>query len=561
MGGQGKSQVATEYCHRKRSNPYSAIFWIDATNEATVNASFQSVSQHIQESYQERVLNEVASVAFVRQKLLSWPTRWLLVFDNYDNPGAFPKIRDFMFECALGSILVTSRHEDSSGLVVDQDNDFIQPQGLPEQAAVELLIEGCGVNGVDVMEARHILQRLGHHPLAITQAGTYVRKQRLPIHDFLDHYEKRKKVVLGYTPPLFQYRKRTGNTAETEVSLDVFTTWELSFQQLESQTGRDSCESRSLTLFAFFDHKDISEEYFVQWNADADKQEINQLFQCFTEFYDNGTGWDKEKFKDTSIKLKELSLIQSFVPDRAGFCHASLYPLVKDWIRLRTEVDASQRNTIIATMLIAHLAENSWSNSKYELSLSTKQILLSHLFVQEEHYQEFFPKGSNTLLTPAQMEEYIDSQLDAALFLHEMGFHDRAAVIQRRAVEHHERVFTAEHKRTIRAKSELMLTCNSLKLATETKDIGVQILEASVRVNGPEDPTTLRIMNRLTRAYIALAARDKDEELLKKAEEQSEKAVEVSSRAFSNGVGDSDSIVFKKLGHFGVDTGGPGPAG
>lgn len=32
MGGQGKSQVALEYCHRKKDNPYSAIFLVRCNN-------------------------------------------------------------------------------------------------------------------------------------------------------------------------------------------------------------------------------------------------------------------------------------------------------------------------------------------------------------------------------------------------------------------------------------------------------------------------------------------------------------------------------------------------
>lgn len=43
MGGQGKSQIALEYCHRKRDILYSAIFWIDATTEDSVKGSFQAI--------------------------------------------------------------------------------------------------------------------------------------------------------------------------------------------------------------------------------------------------------------------------------------------------------------------------------------------------------------------------------------------------------------------------------------------------------------------------------------------------------------------------------------
>ena len=112
MGGQGKSQVALEYCHRKRDRPYSAIFWVDATTQDRVEGSFQSISERIKK--QTDYLPDInARVAFVLRMLTSWTIQWLMVFDNYDNPDTFPNIRDFIPRSELGAILVTSRHPDS----------------------------------------------------------------------------------------------------------------------------------------------------------------------------------------------------------------------------------------------------------------------------------------------------------------------------------------------------------------------------------------------------------------------------------------------------------------
>ena len=52
--------------------------------------------------------------------------------------------------------------------------------------------------------------------------------------DSMDQYKRRKKTILENTPQLSRYRKKLGN-AEEETSLNVFTTWELSFQQLRSE--------------------------------------------------------------------------------------------------------------------------------------------------------------------------------------------------------------------------------------------------------------------------------------------------------------------------------------
>ena len=62
--------------------------------------------------------------------LSSWSIRWLLVFDNYENPNGLPNIADFIPQNELGAILVTSRHADSDALVLDQNDHVIKLDGL-----------------------------------------------------------------------------------------------------------------------------------------------------------------------------------------------------------------------------------------------------------------------------------------------------------------------------------------------------------------------------------------------------------------------------------------------
>ena len=78
----------------------------------------------------------------------------------------------------------------------------------------------------------------------------------------MDHYKRRKKTILEDTPQLSQYRKRLGN-AEEETSLNISTTYELSFQQLRSGTTENNVGAKLLTLLAFFGEKDISEQLFA----------------------------------------------------------------------------------------------------------------------------------------------------------------------------------------------------------------------------------------------------------------------------------------------------------
>lgn len=256
LGGQGKTRVALEYC--RRSKPiFRGIFWVDANSEATVKESFQSIADKIKDVNEVVDPKDVAN--FVLEKFNMWDDSWLMVFDNYDDVKNFDSIQDFISDSDKGCILVTSRNSAAESLA---RKDFaIRLEGLLENDALELLQKTSRLDQFDsqISEAKQIVRQLVCHPLAITQTGSYIQLQKLNLKQFLEHYADKRK-ILEHTPLLTQYRKRLNN-AEKETAMNVFTTWELSFEQLVRSS--DGVEKGDLlTLFAFFDNKDISEELF-----------------------------------------------------------------------------------------------------------------------------------------------------------------------------------------------------------------------------------------------------------------------------------------------------------
>jgi tetratricopeptide (TPR) repeat protein len=262
-----------------KGNLFSAIFWVDASSESTVQKSFEVISERLK-TQMDILLDTDARVNFVFRTLSDWPSPWLMVFDNYDNPTVFNNVEDYMPSNEQGMILVTSRHADADRLA-DEENQ-IQLQGLPESEAIELLLMQSLMKQSDRVASEHgkeIVARLGHHALAITQAGAYINKRKILLGEFLDHFERRKDIILKQTPQISQYRRRL-DQSERETSLSVFTTWELSFQQLEDADTEGVNMAGLLTLFAFFDCKDISEGLFkaycdscVSHEADTESSE------------------------------------------------------------------------------------------------------------------------------------------------------------------------------------------------------------------------------------------------------------------------------------------------
>jgi hypothetical protein len=68
--------------------------------------------------------------------------------------------------------------------------------------------------------------------LAIDQAAAYIAFNQISLSDVFFQYEDQKARILQYTRGgLWEYRKFR-NDIETMVELSVFTTWEMSFQQI-----------------------------------------------------------------------------------------------------------------------------------------------------------------------------------------------------------------------------------------------------------------------------------------------------------------------------------------
>jgi len=124
LGGIGKTQLSIAYAKRHKDN-YSAIFWLNIKDEDALKQSFikiakQILRQHPSASWVSNMdLNEnLDRVVDAVKAWLSLPdhTRWLLIYDNYDNPKVASNtdpvavdIEQFLPEAYQGSVIITTR--------------------------------------------------------------------------------------------------------------------------------------------------------------------------------------------------------------------------------------------------------------------------------------------------------------------------------------------------------------------------------------------------------------------------------------------------------------------
>ena len=124
LGGIGKTQLSIAYAMQHRHN-YSSIFWLNIKDEDSLKQSFTRIARQILQQHpfasQLRNVNPNKNLDQVVDAVKAWlslpnNTRWLLIYDNYDNPKLASNtdleavdIENFLPEAYQGSVIITTR--------------------------------------------------------------------------------------------------------------------------------------------------------------------------------------------------------------------------------------------------------------------------------------------------------------------------------------------------------------------------------------------------------------------------------------------------------------------
>jgi ATP/maltotriose-dependent transcriptional regulator MalT len=124
LGGVGKTQLAIAYAKQHKDN-YSAVFWLNIKDEGSIRQSVAKAAKQIMRDHPSArqlssidIKENLDGVIDAVKEWLSLPnnTRWLMIYDNYDNPklpgNTDPEavnIRKFLPESYQGSVIITTR--------------------------------------------------------------------------------------------------------------------------------------------------------------------------------------------------------------------------------------------------------------------------------------------------------------------------------------------------------------------------------------------------------------------------------------------------------------------
>jgi tetratricopeptide (TPR) repeat protein len=330
MGGLGKTQFALELCEKPQiRSAFPTMFWVNANSDITTAEAFESFAHQVAQRG-TTFADTQARVDFAKSTLEDFTHPFLVIFDNYDSPSKFTTLRRFFPRNAKCAILVTTRNTDSNYL-----GHPIEMTSMSDDEAIELLlhrsnrkIEIKAENGY----AQEIVSRLGRLPLAIAQAGAFIRSRKLPLSDFMEHYDRRRSYILQYTPDVWEY----GET--------VFTTWELSMDQVSSHDF-DRNEVIQMLIFCVLLFQGNIEELSFQRLLFYARSDIK-----WTRMFKTNETWDPNKFQDLISILDKLTLVNILDTTHSEY-NFSIHPMVCDWLKLRNDRPAIS-NSLHQALLI-----------------------------------------------------------------------------------------------------------------------------------------------------------------------------------------------------------------
>lgn len=181
LGGSGKTQIALNYAYNRCDKGTCSVFWVHADSEATFSQDYKTIAQALGVDQQ---LKGEDLLEAVRDQIAAQPD-WVLILDNADDlqifgvdqaPEQTKSLYQYIPQASVGTVLWTSRDAHIAGTLVGSKRGIEVARMKSNEAEELLTIARDFETNEEGLETAALLQELQWLPLAITQAGAYMRR-------------------------------------------------------------------------------------------------------------------------------------------------------------------------------------------------------------------------------------------------------------------------------------------------------------------------------------------------------------------------------------------------
>jgi hypothetical protein len=451
LGGVGKTQAAVEYAYRQRAD-YDLVWWVRAEQSATLLADYAALAgQSLLAADLKLAKDAPQEVAAAVRAWLERHHRWLLLFDNADEPQA---VAELLPRSGTGHVLVTSRAETGW----EQLANPLPVEVLAPIDAAAFLLSRTKQQGPEAQTAATTLaSSLGGLPLALEQAAAYITVAgTVNLTDYAQLFATRAMELLNRGQPLgYQHT--------------VATTWYLALQTL---LETEPAAVRLLTLTAFMAPDDLPQSLLAAQHS---------LLPGSLA----ATAGDPLALADATAALRRYSLMR--VVGDGLFVHQLLQTVV------RTLLDADLERAV-ASVAIRVLNAAFPYPSNDTRNWAECERLIPHLLAAAEHGERL----------DVETEERMQMLNEAGAYLTSRGQYAAAESLLERAMIGFEQTLGEHHRQTLGSMNNLAAARVNLGRTQEAHDLLQRAVAASRQAVGDEDSLTLSITNSLAETLTAL---------------------------------------------------------
>jgi tetratricopeptide (TPR) repeat protein len=186
LGGVGKSELALQYATRNRAR-YRVVWWVIAEDPNRIETGLAQLAFRLHPDVQ--VIATQSEAATWAMAWLQSHDGWLLILDNAEHRH---EIEPLLAQLTNGHTLITTRRDVGWEDITD---GCVRLDVLEATAAVALLIRLSGQT--DPETAGALAAELGCLPLALQQAGAYLRQVHAPMAEYLQRLHDYPSDVLA----------------------------------------------------------------------------------------------------------------------------------------------------------------------------------------------------------------------------------------------------------------------------------------------------------------------------------------------------------------------------
>ncbi|CAG7847843.1 SubName: Full=Uncharacterized protein {ECO:0000313/EMBL:CCA77866.1} [Serendipita indica DSM 11827] len=175
LGGSGKTQLCIQFA-LQYGDLFQHVLFIDASSAKSIEDGLLARVGSVIPSF--RGIDFRDAMDMLENPNSKLTARWLIIFDNADDDSV--SIQDYMPNCRHGSIIITTRNPSLGSLA--PETHLVLDVMSGEEATNALL--SSALAATEERTPRHkemaskIVEQLGNLPVAVVQAGCYIKKQR-----------------------------------------------------------------------------------------------------------------------------------------------------------------------------------------------------------------------------------------------------------------------------------------------------------------------------------------------------------------------------------------------